>query len=106
MKKSDPVALGRSSSGLGLVVRPEATVAPAFAPVEQPDGSYESSLARVAHLQLFTWRGSGKFVAAADDLGSVRIYARNGTKQGEVAVVTCVQINHWFGTSRPNFEIL
>ena len=78
----------RSSSGLGLVVRPEATVAPAFAPVEQPDGSYESSLARVAHLQLFTWRGSGKFVAAADDLGSVRIYARNGTKQGEVAVAT------------------
>ncbi|KAK7249246.1 hypothetical protein SO694_00046276 [Aureococcus anophagefferens] len=37
---------------------------------------------------LFTWRGSGKFVAAADDLGSVRIYARNGTKQGEVAVAT------------------
>ncbi|KAH8076793.1 hypothetical protein JL721_818 [Aureococcus anophagefferens] len=77
----------RSSSGLGLVVRPEATVAPAYAPVEQPDGSYETELARVAHLQLFTWRGSGKFVAAADDLGSVRIYARNGTKQGEVAVV-------------------
>jgi hypothetical protein len=71
-----------------LVVRPEATVAPAFAPVEQPDGSYQSELARVAHLQLFTWRGSGKFVAAADDLGSVRIYARNGTKQGEVAVAT------------------
>ena len=23
-----------------------------------------------------------------------------------VYVVACVEINHWFGTSRPNFEIL
>jgi len=44
--------------------------------------------AQVTHLSVFNWRGQGAHVTAADDQGNLRLYARNGTKRGDVAVAT------------------